>query len=71
MIVFDFPKDTELRCPQCGRDDELRIQVLVYAEVRDFGMYVNPDSKLGMHTHSNCQCAHCSHLGCVHDFEVK
>lgn len=68
---MNFFTSAELRCPRCRRDDELRVQVLVYAEVRDFGLYINENSEMKSTTHSNCQCAHCSYLGCVHDFEVK
>lgn len=60
-----------LRCPQCECDDELRIEVRVFVELRsDDNLYIDENSHMGAGSESSCQCAGCGYINKLHDFEV-
>lgn len=58
-----------LACPQCGRDDDLRICLRSWAAITPEGTECDGDHHWD--NKSGCICDHCNHSGTVSDFQVE
>lgn len=57
-----------LRCPHCGRDDQLTIEMTTWATVTVAGTVL--DSSADYDSGSACNCMACNHCASLCEFEI-
>ena len=62
----------EMRCPKCGDEDRLDIQVTLWTRACDDGMNDDESGSGGAHEHqpmSPAICRACNHVGTIWEFQ--
>ena len=62
----------DMRCPNCGNEDRLDIQAIVWIRVCEDGTDADSagDENREYHPRSPAQCGACGHYGTVREFEL-
>ncbi|MDD2878628.1 MAG: hypothetical protein PHZ23_15530 [Acidiphilium sp.] len=58
-----------MACPDCGRDDELSVELKVFATIYEDGTAINDGDHI-WDDDSACQCGSCGKKGVVSDFKL-
>jgi hypothetical protein len=62
---------SDLHCPECGKDDDLTIELRVYAQITPDGTDIQDDLGLSWDRRSEVTCGSCDHVGELRAFEFS